>query len=136
LSGGQIEIGRNQDAGNGSGNGMSALLYFVEIYDHELSAPEVSGRWNGGSPTRATQDPVRNTPFSSGVASLAITTDSAIEFASELGETYQLQSTISTNPPTWTAVGDNVMGTGGTMELLDPAGFDPSKTYRVFRLHL
>jgi len=136
LNGGQIEIGRSQDNGNGNNNGMSALLYFLEIYDHELSVSEVSTRFNGGSPTRATQDPVRNTPFSEEVSSLTVTSDSTIEFQSEAGETYQLQSNISTNTPEWIAVGDNVIGTGGIMQLLDPEGFSPSKMYRVFRLHL
>ena len=32
--------------------GIDGNIYFVEIYDHELSAGEVAGRWNGGSPSR------------------------------------------------------------------------------------
>ena len=138
VNGGQIQIGHNDDTG-GIGqlnNGFTGFLYFMEIYDHELSQPEIAARWNGGSPTRATTDPVRSATSNSDLVSLAITTDSAIEFLSEVGETYQLQSTVSTNPPTWTAVGDNVVGTGGTIQMLDPDGFGASKTYRVFRLDL
>jgi hypothetical protein len=52
-------------------------------------------------------------------------------FQSMTGVTYDLQFTLSTNPPTWTPTGVTKEGNGGSLTLLDPTGFNTGKTYRV-----
>jgi len=139
LNGDQVEIGITDDRGpvTGVNNGMDADVYFVEIYDHVLTLEEISNRWNNGSPMRATVDPVRTSGVDVVGRSWGTVSDMmGLGFLSETGNTYELQCTLGTNPPSWTATGATVDGTGGTLILQDPNGFDSNKTYRVFNVQL
>ena len=120
---------------------MNADVYFVEIYDHALTVEEVVSRWNNGEPQRATVNPIRTSDSGFLVSSLTPVNDIGIEFLSELGKTYELQAKLgesetNTNaPPSWAKVegaGTSIAGTGGTLILSDPGGYDSNKTYRVF----
>jgi len=54
--------------------------------------------------------------------------DTALEFPSQTGETYQVEWTTDT---IFTAIPQRYTGTGGTIQAFDPDGFDTGKTYRV-----
>jgi hypothetical protein len=111
--------------------GVEANVYIIEIYDHILTAQEVSDRWNNGSPARATTSPARPAPFV--IDSVALSGGTGLEFSSLIGETYVLQFNLDTNTSDWVAAGLTVEETGGTMLMIDPAGYDSNKTYRVLR---
>ena len=122
----QVKIGNNQSFN--ADVGEDANLYFVEIYDTELTAGEISARWNSGNPTRATVSPDRPSIL---ISTFGRTDDTGLTFTSATGTTYELQSTIGTNPPNWISTGLSQGGTGDSMVLVDPTGFDTGKTYRV-----
>ena len=145
LNDDQLEIGANDDYGSGAANpgnpagnnnGMNANVYFIEIYDHALTAEEVVNRWNDGEPQRATVNPTRTSDSGFSVSSLTPVTVLGVEFLSELGKTYELQASAGgSDEASWAKVegpGTSIAGTGGTLILSDPGGYDSNKTYRVF----
>jgi hypothetical protein len=55
----------------------------------------------------------------------------AINFPSHLGQTYRVERTDSLNPANWQTVSNNIPGTGGPLQILDPgAGTSASRFYR------
>ena len=125
-----IKIGTNHAFNDGAGIGEDANLYFVEIYDTELTAGEIAMRWNGGDPDRATVSPDRPSVLIPDFESVDTT---GVQFTSVTGNTYLLQYTIDTNVPNWLNTGVSVPGGGGPMTLYDPGGFDSNRTYRILR---
>ena len=67
------------------------------------------------------------------VAFTNITADPAIrlEFASDDGQGYRLESTTSPTNTVWQDAGFTIHGDGGTRLAFDPAGMDTQKTYRI-----
>ena len=55
----------------------------------------------------------------------------ALEFASEEGLTYELESTEDPQVGDWTSTGARIDGNGGPIQMFDPTGFSTSKAYRV-----
>jgi hypothetical protein len=123
-----LRIGWTDVFGSSENVGTDANLYFVEVHDTVLTQGEVTTRWNSGNPTRETVSPDRPSIL---IKSIGPTNDTGLSFSSVTGRTYELQSTVETNSPSWISTGLNQDGTGGNMTLVDPSGFDTGKTYRV-----
>jgi hypothetical protein len=56
-----------------------------------------------------------------------------ISFWSELGSSYGVEQSSTLGPGTWTGLMDNVVGTGGIVQVTDP---DPMQSQRFYRVRL
>lgn len=60
--------------------------------------------------------------------------DTRVRFPTALDKTYDLESTSSLHSPNWTRVTQNVAGTGGSIELINPSGATNAANYYRVRL--
>ncbi len=120
----QLVLG-DEDVGSvGVANGWSGSLFFLEIYDHELTAQEVAARWHGG-------DVIRPGVLSNLVPSVqVIETKGAMTFDTFAGLTYLIQQLDDPAIDNWTTT-STLIGTGGVMTGFDadPPG-SPGRTLR------
>ncbi len=131
---GVLKLGHNNATaccGGNEGQGIDANIYFVEIYDHVLTAQEITDRWNNGSPARATVSPDRPSVT---IDTFGFADTIGYEITSVTGISYQLQSSVDTNTMVWDDAGGPLEGIGGAMTLFDPNGHDSNRTYRVVGL--
>jgi hypothetical protein len=68
-------------------------------------------------------------------SSLAGGTNFVVSFPSQLGQTFRVERSESLSPPSWSAVGDNLPGTGAIIQVTDPDVSAPNQAfYRVLIL--
>jgi hypothetical protein len=60
--------------------------------------------------------------------------DNRVSFSSALDKNYNVESTGSLQPADWSSVTQNVAGTGGSMQIVDPGGATNSANYYRVRL--
>ena len=75
---------------------------------------------------------VVNVPMSNPVSMMFLTTDVVVSVTTQVGFTYQLQTSSNLAPDSWTNVGTAASGTGGLLALPHPNGAtDSRRFYRV-----
>ena len=60
--------------------------------------------------------------------------DTRVSFPTALDKTYHLESTGSLHSPNWTSVTQNVAGTGGDIEIINPGGATNAANYYRIRI--
>jgi hypothetical protein len=69
------------------------------------------------------------------ITSLNVTgSDTRVSFSSALDKNYNVESTGILQPPNWTSVTQNVAGTGGSIQIINPGGATNAANYYRVRL--
>lgn len=124
----------------GEATAKLTLVGYAPVTDLPITvarpAETITGAWflGSGSTNTRIDNIVLSVLNELSVTAAQVTDTFALEFLTNTGLLYRLQS--ATNPTTlnYTSTGATIEGDGGTLQMFDPTGFDSNKAYRVIEL--